>query len=171
MKWRPTCCKMTFDKLENGAQCCFIKFECVLFISKFFVKAACIFTWGFSNGSFNPLTIYKRLQRKFCWHLCGALYRCCHFEKNILNRFKTCYGWESMACSLHCDLYTWSSCWIYSNYTYIVLFLAFVRYQQNHHQKVFNSRETTFVQGDWHSKIWQKIHWCIVFYISILGDL
>jgi len=35
--------------------------------------------------------------------------------------------------------------WTASNYTCIVLFLAFVRYQQNHHQKVFNW-ETTFVQ-------------------------
>jgi len=42
--------------------------------------------------------------------------------------------------------------------------------QQNHHKKVFNW-EITFVQGDWQSKIWQKIHWFIVFHISILGDL
>jgi len=26
-------------------------------------------------------------------------------------------------------------------------------------------------RGDWHSKIWQKIHWFIVFHIPILGDL
>ena len=26
-------------------------------------------------------------------------------------------------------------------------------------------------KGDWNSKIWQKIHWFIVFHISILGDL
>jgi len=26
-------------------------------------------------------------------------------------------------------------------------------------------------RGDWHLKIWQKIHWFIVFHISILGDL
>ena len=50
-----------------------------------------------------------------------------------------------------------------------MLFLAFVRYQQNHHQKVFNW-EAVFVQGDWHSKIWQKMHWFIVFHISNLGD-
>jgi len=36
--------------------------------------------------------------------------------------------------------------------TRAVLFLAFVRYQQHHRQKVFNW-DTTFVQGDWHSKI------------------
>jgi len=42
-----------------------------------------------------------------------------HFEKNILNRFKTGYGWESLACSLHCDLYTWSRSWTSSNYTCI----------------------------------------------------
>jgi len=68
-----------------------------------------------------------------------------HFEKNILNRFKTGYGWESLACSLHCDLYTWSRSWTSSNYTCIVLFFAFACYQQNHHQ-VFKW-ETTFVQG------------------------
>jgi len=26
-------------------------------------------------------------------------------------------------------------------------------------------------RGDWHSKIWQKIHWFIVFHLPILGDL
>jgi len=26
-------------------------------------------------------------------------------------------------------------------------------------------------KGDWHSKIWQKIHWFMVFHILILGDL
>jgi len=50
MKWHPTCYKMVPDKLENGvqhgmkwypiikkndAQCCFNKFDCRLFISKF----------------------------------------------------------------------------------------------------------------------------------------
>jgi len=35
MKWRPTCYEMVPDKLENGAQCCFSKFNCRLFISKF----------------------------------------------------------------------------------------------------------------------------------------
>jgi len=25
--------------------------------------------------------------------------------------------------------------------------------------------------GVWHYRIWQKIHWFIVFHISILGDL
>jgi len=50
------------------------------------------------------------------------------------------------ACSLHCDLHTWSSCRTSSNYTCMVLFLAFIRYQQNHRRKVF-SWETTFAQG------------------------
>jgi len=31
--------------------------------------------------------------------------------------------------------------------------------------------ETAFVQGDWHSEIWQKMHWFIVFHFSPLGDL
>ena len=35
MKWRPTCHKIAPDKLENGAQCCFNKFDYRLFISKF----------------------------------------------------------------------------------------------------------------------------------------
>jgi len=35
MKWRPTCHKMAADRLETGAQCCFKKFDCRLFISKF----------------------------------------------------------------------------------------------------------------------------------------
>ena len=29
------CNEMAYDKLENGAQCCFNKFDCKLFISKF----------------------------------------------------------------------------------------------------------------------------------------
>jgi len=36
MKWRPTCHKTAPDKLENGDQCCFNKFDCRLYISKFF---------------------------------------------------------------------------------------------------------------------------------------
>ena len=55
--------------------------------------------------------------------------------------------------------------WTSSNYTCIVVFLAFVRYQQNHHQKVFN-RDMAFVQWDWHSKIWPKIPWFIVLAFS-----
>jgi len=35
MKWHPTCHEMVSDKLENVAQCCFNKFDCRLFISKF----------------------------------------------------------------------------------------------------------------------------------------
>ena len=35
MKWRPRCCKMVPEKLENGAQYWFNKFDCRLFISKF----------------------------------------------------------------------------------------------------------------------------------------
>jgi len=35
IKWHPTCHKMAPDKLENGAHCCFNKFGCRLFISKF----------------------------------------------------------------------------------------------------------------------------------------
>jgi len=46
-----------------------------------------------------------------------------------------------------------------------VLFLAFVRYQQNHHQ-VFNWRTLCCCRGDWHSEIGHKIHWVIVFHIG-----
>ena len=35
MKWHSTCHKMAPDKLENGVQCCFNKFDCKLFRSKF----------------------------------------------------------------------------------------------------------------------------------------
>jgi len=35
MKLRPTCHKMAPDQLENGTQCCFNKFDCRFFISKF----------------------------------------------------------------------------------------------------------------------------------------
>jgi len=36
MKWRPACYEMAPDKLENGDQCCFSKFDCRLFLPKFF---------------------------------------------------------------------------------------------------------------------------------------
>ena len=39
MKLRPTCYKMTPDKLQNGAQCSFSKFDRRLFISKVFQSA------------------------------------------------------------------------------------------------------------------------------------
>jgi len=39
---------------------------------------------------------------------------------------------------------------------------------QNRRQKVFN-RVFTFVQGAWHSKIWQKLHWFTVLHNSIWG--
>jgi len=39
--------------------------------------------------------------------------------------------------------------------------LAFVRYQQNHHQKFFSWGTSRLCRGDWHSQIWQKIHWII----------
>jgi len=35
MKWHPSCYKMAPDKFENGAKCCFNKFDCRLFISNF----------------------------------------------------------------------------------------------------------------------------------------
>jgi len=35
MKWDPTYHKMAPGKLENVAQCCFNKFDCTLFTSKF----------------------------------------------------------------------------------------------------------------------------------------
>jgi len=34
-KWCPTCCEMAPDELENVNQCCFNKFDCRLFVSKF----------------------------------------------------------------------------------------------------------------------------------------
>jgi len=40
MKWYPTCCKMMSSMLQNGGQCCFSKFDCRLFISKFFCESS-----------------------------------------------------------------------------------------------------------------------------------
>jgi len=55
--------------------------------------------------------------------------------------------------------------WTSSKYTYIVSFLAFVRYQQNHDQKVFNWGTLRLFRGKWYS----QIHWFIVFHISYWG--
>jgi len=71
-----------------------------------------------------------------------------------------------LACRLHRDLRTWSRCWVRPVPMCIVSFLAFVRYQQNHRQKAFNWETLRFCRGGWHSKIWQKIHWYILFHIS-----
>jgi len=65
--------------------------------------------------------------------------------KKILNKFKTGYGWETLACSFHRNLYTRSSCWA-GLLPITHEFLAFVRYQQNYRQNVF-IWETTFAQG------------------------
>ena len=59
--------------------------------------------------------------------------------------------------------------WASSNYTCVVSFLAFVRYQQNRPRKLFNREALRLRRRTWHSKIWQKIHWFIVFHSSILG--
>ena len=37
------------------------------------------------------------------------------------SRIKTGSGWEALTCSLHRDLYTWSSCCFFSTYTCIVV--------------------------------------------------
>jgi len=39
----------------------------------------------------------------------------------------------------------------------------------NRRWKVFNRGGFAFVRGDWHSKNWQKLHWFIVFHVSIWG--
>ena len=36
-------------------------------------------------------------------------------------------------------------------------------------RKVLNREAWSLCRGSWHSKIWQKIHWFIVFHSSILG--
>ena len=59
--------------------------------------------------------------------------------------------------------------WASSNYTCIVLFLAFLHYQQNRRRKVLNREALRLCKGSWNSKIWQKIHWFIVFHSSIWG--
>jgi len=42
---------------------------------------------------------------------------------------------------------------------------------QNRRQKVFIRRALRLCRWAWHLKIWQKLHWFIVFYISIFGGL
>ena len=52
--------------------------------------------------------------------------------------------------------------WAFSNYTCIVLFLAFIRYQQNRRRNVLNRDALRLCSGAWHSKIWQKtIIYCV----------
>ena len=75
MKWRPTCYKMATDKLENGVQCCFNKFDCRLFMSKFSQFAFYL--------SFSLSVISKNLAQLCC--------KCCnHSVSVVLNvRFAT----------------------------------------------------------------------------------
>jgi len=69
-----------------------------------------------------------------------------HFDKIGQIRLKLALVEKRLSCSLHCDLHTWSICWNSSNYTWIVLFLAFVCYQQNHRHEVFTWETYIFVQ-------------------------
>jgi len=81
MKWRPTCHKMTPDKLENGAQCCFSKFDWRLFISKFFVKAVCILLVFFTLSQFHKssLTLMQVFQALgWCYVECAI-----HHERDL----------------------------------------------------------------------------------------
>ena len=75
MKLRPTCHGMAPDKLENGTQCCFNKFDCRLYITKFSQFAFYL--------SFSRSVISKNLAQPFC--------KCCNLSVNIaLNvRFTT----------------------------------------------------------------------------------
>jgi len=49
--------------------------------------------------------------------------------------------------------------------------ISFVRYQQNHRQKVFSWGTSLVFRGVDISKIWQKIHWITVLHIWRIGDL
>jgi len=42
--------------------------------------------------------------------------------------------------------------------------ILFLTWAQNRYQKVFNSG-LYICAGFWHSKIWQKLHWFIMFHI------
>jgi len=64
MKWRPTCYKMAPSKLENGAQCCFNKFDCRLFISKFSHFEFYL--------SFSLSVVIRNLGQTYC--------KCCNFS-------------------------------------------------------------------------------------------
>jgi len=68
MKWHPTCYKMEPDKLENGSQCCFNKFDCRLFISKFSQFAFYL--------SLSHSVISKSLAQPFC--------KCCSLSVSIV---------------------------------------------------------------------------------------
>jgi len=56
-----------------------------------------------------------------------------------------------------------------SNSTWVIA-LCYVLVQ-NRHQKVFIGDVLRLCRGGWHSKIWQKLYWFKVFYISIWGVL
>jgi len=56
-----------------------------------------------------------------------------------------------------------------SNSTWVIA-LCYVLVQ-NRHQKVFIGDVLRLCRGAWHSKIWQKLYWFKVFYISIWGVL
>ena len=68
MKWRPTYHKMALDKFENGAQCCFNKFDCRLFVSKFSQFALYL--------SLSHSVISKSLAQPFC--------KCCSLSVSIV---------------------------------------------------------------------------------------
>jgi len=82
---------MAPDKLENGAQCCFSKFDWRLFISKIFVKAVWILLVSFILSHFHKssqtlLQVFQPLDWRYvecaihhAWdvreedpHICGA---------------------------------------------------------------------------------------------------
>jgi len=67
-QWRPTCYKMAPDKLENGAQRCFNKFDCRLFISKFSQFAFYL--------SFSLSVISKSLAQLCC--------KCCNHSVSVV---------------------------------------------------------------------------------------
>ena len=66
MKWHPSCYKMAPDKLEYVAQCCFNKFDCRLFISKFSQFA--FYLW-------HSLSVISKSLALSCYKYCSFSFR------------------------------------------------------------------------------------------------
>jgi len=69
------------DKLENGAQCCFSKFDWRSFYLIFFVKAVCILLVSFTLNHFHKSSlIFPQLFQPLCWRYVGFVI---HHERNV----------------------------------------------------------------------------------------
>jgi len=82
------------------------------------------------------------------------------------------YGWEVLACSLHRDLRTSSRCCVglLAKHVHgVIPCLCLLPKEPS--PEGLQLGTLRLCRGDWHSKIWQKIYWCIVLHTSIFGRL